>query len=393
MFKKIIIVALILCGGFATSFYFYKPIETEEITTEEKPYFTYSNITLGYYEDAFFEDFIDTTYSLENGVFDTTVLGEHSVIVSYIDGDTKYEEEVSYNVKDLDEPIIIMGNSYTIELGSEFNYKEKFIIADNYDSQVNCDLDGEYSVFELGTYNLTITCIDSSENEHTEEFTLKVVEEVESSSYNPTILYFSNIVEEYKTENTKIGIDVSKWQGSIDFETVKDAGAEFVIIRAGYSTSSGYFYEDTYFETNLKNAKEAGLDVGIYFYSQSTSVDAAISEAEFVVDLLDGVELELPISYDWEIWSEFNDLSMSLIEFNNMKNSFINTVESYGYEGMNYGSLYYLRYIYDKNSPTWVAHYEITETTYEYDYNFWQMTSSGVIDGISGYVDINILYY
>lgn len=393
--KKIIIgiVSLILAGSIC---YVILLLNSKEESTEknvDESNLVFDEITLEYYEEANLSDYIiGNDIKVSDSKIDTSILGNQVIDITYYIDEESFSETLHYNVVDTTAPVVLMKTNYTILVGSEFNFESTFIIADNYDKKPSCKIIGEYDENLIGTYELNVTCTDSNENKNSTDFTLDIVAEIESSSYDPTILYFEDVVENYKTDNTKIGLDVSKWQGNIDFESVKEAGAEFVIIRAGYSTKDGDFYEDSYFQTNLKKAKSAGLDVGVYFYSQSISTGAAEAEALFVLDLLDGETLELPISYDWEIWSSFNDLYMSLVDFNEMKNTFIDTVESFGYDGMNYGSLYYLRSMFDKSSDTWVAHYEISETTYEYDYSFWQMTSAGKIDGIDGYVDINIMY-
>ena len=92
------------------------------------------------------------------------------------------------------------------------------------------------------------------------------------------------------------GIDVSKWQGDIDFAKVKDSGVEFVIIRAGYGDGN----KDTYFEQNYKNAKAAGLHIGAYWYSYADSTEAAKKEAQAFADILSGKQLDYPVYFDIE---------------------------------------------------------------------------------------------
>ena len=103
-------------------------------------------------------------------------------------------------------------------------------------------------------------------------------------------------------------------------------------------------------------------------------------------------KLDLPIAFDWEDWSDFENYNMSLVDINNVAKAFLKTIEKKGYKAMNYGSALYLKYIWNLNNyDTWLAHY--TEMTdYSGDYYIWQVTNSGQVDGINGYVDLNVLY-
>ena len=195
----------------------------------------------------------------------------------------------------------------------------------------------------------------------------------------------------YKADNTELGIDVSEWQGDIDYEAVREAGATFVMMRIGVKLDSGEDPTlDKKFLDNIKNAKEAGLKVGVYLYSKAKSLEEAIDEANWVLDTLDGETLDLPIVFDWEIWSNWNSYHLSFHDLNEMPKAFIKTVEEEGYEGMLYGSKFYLENFWDGTyDNVWLAHYA-SSTDYE-GYMMWQFSNIGRIDGIYGDVDLNVM--
>ena len=128
------------------------------------------------------------------------------------------------------------------------------------------------------------------------------------------------------------GIDVSKWQGNIDFDKVAAAGCEFVIIRLG-----GYVdgcFTDTYFKSNIKKAKEAGLKVGIYWYSQENSPELVMKNMDYLFYELGEEALDLPIYFDWEDFTHFQNYKMSVRDLNNMFSAFCLEAESRGYRVM-----------------------------------------------------------
>lgn len=156
-------------------------------------------------------------------------------------------------------------------------------------------------------YSLT----DSSGNQTKKDFVLHVKEKSIEGDVpeepKKEKLYIGDIINNYKTENTKIGIDVSKWQQEINWEEVKNAGVEFVIIRMGYQTKyDGECTIDPYFISNIEGAKSVGLPVGIYFYSYAKNVEQARNQAEWLKEILKDYKIDLPVAFDWESWSSFN---------------------------------------------------------------------------------------
>ncbi len=186
------------------------------------------------------------------------------------------------------------------------------------------------------------------------------------------------------------GIDVSKYQGDIDFKKVKDSGIKFIITRIGYGQ-----YEDQIdpkFERNYNLAKENGLPIGVYLYSYALNIEDARKEAEVTLKWLKDRKLNLPVYYDIEDKSQVNLGKQTLT---NMCKEFCMRIEEAGYFAGVYANKYWLTTILDtaqlENYSIWVAQYA-EENTYKGTYDIWQYTSVGTVDGIDGYVDMNILY-
>lgn len=201
-------------------------------------------------------------------------------------------------------------------------------------------------------------------------------------------------------ESSYFGIDVSSHQGDIDWDAVRSDGVEFAILRIGlrgYGEEGNIKLDEKFYE-NYEKAHKAGIDVGIYFYSQAISTDEAEEEAKFVLEKLDGRKLEYPIVFDWEPATVLdpNDvprtedvmpgtLTLSAI-------SFCETIRDAGYDSMIYlgKKLAYLKYDLRQlgDYPVWLALYS-TDMTYIYDFDIWQY-GAGEVDGIEGDVDFNV---
>ena len=334
---------------------------------------------------------------VDDYVIDTTDIGKKKIEFEYINDDNikvKYNYEI--NVVDNVAPLIWLNNSYTVNVGSDISLTDKILCGDNYDNDPVCEVIGEYDMSEAGTYPLVFKATDNSGNVTEKEFNLIVREPKSSGTSSGSVstkTLFSEVVDTYKNENTQIGIDISKWQGDVDFNALKEAGVEFVIIRVG--TSSGINGEnlvDSKFEQNINGANKAGIPVGVYFYSYANSEDRAISDALWVLEQIKDYKVDLPIAFDWENWSFYNEFNLSFFGLSNMADSFVKTVRDAGYEGMLYSSKNYLEDIWFKGDyPVWLAHYT-TKTNYEGDYEFWQLCNNGRVAGINGDVDINIRY-
>ena len=186
------------------------------------------------------------------------------------------------------------------------------------------------------------------------------------------------------------GIDVSKWQGNIDFKKVKESGIRFVIIRAGYGRTASQ--RDEYFGQNYSRAKAAGLDVGAYWYSYADSIQDAEKEAEACLLVIGGKRFEYPIYFDLEEQKQF---AKGRNFCDNLVKTFCGKLEKAGY----FAGLYISRsplqnYISPevaKRYTLWVAEYA-GKCRYEGSYGMWQYTPNGVVNGIYGGCDMNYCY-
>ncbi len=194
-----------------------------------------------------------------------------------------------------------------------------------------------------------------------------------------------------------IGIDVSKYQTSIDWQKVKNAGINFVIIRCGYrGYGTGVLVQDPMFASHITGAKAAGLRVGIYFFSQAITEAEAIEEASMAVKLANQYGINMPIAIDSEYANAGNGRADGLSKSARTKITiaFCNTVASAGYTPMVYASKnWFSEHLDVSQFPSsyriWVAHYATT-CGYTGRYEIWQNTSKGTVDGVSGNVDMNI---
>lgn len=203
---------------------------------------------------------------------------------------------------------------------------------------------------------------------------------------------------------SEAGVDVSEHDGVIDWVAVKAGGADFAMIRVGYrGYGSGAIVSDAYFEENLRGAAEAGLKVGVYFFSQAISADEAREEARYVIDELAriGVSLSYPVVFDQEPISgdtaRTDNLTNEQLTANAL--AFCQAIESAGYTAMIYGNQHDLARLdlagglagYD----IWYAEYGVDEPTGQVDFSMWQYTASGTVSGIpttEGQVDMNIRF-
>ncbi len=187
------------------------------------------------------------------------------------------------------------------------------------------------------------------------------------------------------------GIDISKYQGTVDFKKVKDTGVEFVIARIGYGMYENQ--KDPRFEEYYKDAVDNNMPVGVYLYSYALNVDDAKREADVVLNWLKNRRLNLPVYYDIEDKSQEN---LGKTTLTNMCIAFCDRIEKAGYWAGVYANKYWLTSILNaeelqKRYTIWVAQYN-TENTYKGRFDMWQYTSGGKVNGINGNVDMNILY-
>ena len=340
---------------------------------------------------------------ITNKTLNTEKLGKQEVSFVYENGNNKEKRGVfTIDVVDEEKPLVWLSGSYSARVGSDLNLEDEIFCADNYDSNPTCKIEGTYDLNTAGTYNLTYVATDSNKNEERINFTLNVYEPAPATTTQTpapaeereeVVTAFNDVVATHKDENTEIGIDVSKWQGDIDFKKVKDAGATFVMIRVGSQQGvEGEYILDPYFKQNIENALANDLKVGVYFYSYANSKKEAVKQADWVLNQIKDYELTLPIAFDWECYNSFNQMELSLFGLNEVAESFLEKVEDKGYDGMLYGSKNYLNSIWKYHDyDVWLAHYT-DQTDYDSHYVMWQLCQDGRIDGINTAVDINVLY-
>lgn len=206
-----------------------------------------------------------------------------------------------------------------------------------------------------------------------------------------------DISEKFLSYGISYGIDVSEWQGEIDWNKVKATGISFAIIRCGFRQTHGSeVKEDQVFRKNIERATKAGLKVGVYFFGTAATEEEAIEEALFTVNLIKDYNITYPVVYDIETFNEgrLKNVSYSTITDNVL--AFTETVGSYGYETMVYSYHNALSYMLDTGKfdgkLIWLAHYA-DKTNYKGNYNMWQYTSEGKVDGINTKVDLNVSYF
>lgn len=192
-----------------------------------------------------------------------------------------------------------------------------------------------------------------------------------------------------------LGIDVSEWQGEVDWQQVRDAGVEFVMIRIGWRGSDqGLLTEDTMAQTYYEGAKAAGLRVGGYFFSQAVSPEEAKEEAQFALETVKGWQLDLPIAYDWEYVSDDSRAAdVDNATLNQCVAAFCEEIEQAGYDPMLYFNTHHAVHRLDleqlRDYGFWFALYDgMLDTDFRVD--MWQYTAEGSVPGIEGNVDINL---
>ena len=190
------------------------------------------------------------------------------------------------------------------------------------------------------------------------------------------------------------GIDVSKWNGDIDWKSVKNSGIDYVIIRAGYGTST----VDPLFKSHIEGAKDAGLKIGVYWFSYATSPEKALIEAQKCLETISPYKnsITYPVFFDFEYdsvkYAQNNGVTITKDIATNMANNFMNTVKSYGYDtglytNKDFSSTYYTDDIIN-SSTLWIAQYSDTNT-FGRPHSMWQYSEKGSVPGINGAVDLN----
>ena len=228
-------------------------------------------------------------------------------------------------------------------------------------------------------------------------------EQLKKNSYVQENLQILENGEYQYVENGQVtshkGIDVSKFQGDIDWQAVAADGVEFAFIRVGNRGygAEGKMLEDDRFEENVEGALQAGIKVGVYFYTQALNEQELLEEANFVLEKIAPYKIECPVVYDVEKVSGANGRmnALSLEERTNLTLLFCQTIEAAGYKPMIYYNMEMATLMLDletlENYDKWLAYYN-PEMYYPYDYKIWQYTHNGKVNGIEGDVDLNICF-
>ena len=218
-----------------------------------------------------------------------------------------------------------------------------------------------------------------------------------------------DVIKNADTDQITHGIDVSKYQGTINWAEVKKAGVQFAMIRVGYRTMvSGEIKEDNYAKKNIQDAIKNGIKVGVYFFSAAVTEKEAIEEAEWVLKFIKGYNITYPVVYDCEGYQDDTNRHANISEVRRTSNAlaFLAKISEGGYSAMFYGSQSDLEEGYyweiDRISSlysVWLAYYpdkpypETPAPKYMGEYAMWQYTNKGVVPGIGTKVDMNVAYF
>lgn len=204
----------------------------------------------------------------------------------------------------------------------------------------------------------------------------------------------------YETPGSSAGIDVSKYQGKIDWRAVANSGIEFAMIRSGYRGNTyGTIVMDPMFEENIQGALKNGIKVGIYFYSTAVNEAEAREEARFTVEVIKKYPITYPVAYDFEDFDEYRCAYLGKNVVTNNALAFLNYIKSSGYTPMIYSNPTDFNNNWETSRfsgvKSWLAHYTANgqKSYYKGPYQMWQYTSKGYVPGISGFVDMNTAFF
>lgn len=220
-----------------------------------------------------------------------------------------------------------------------------------------------------------------------------------ANEYDPEGFVSRDGIRSYEVDGVTgvAGIDVSAYQTEIDWPTVKASGIEFAMIRVGYrGYSSGKLDLDDHFLSHMQGALDAGLEVGVYFFSQALTPEEAVEEAEYVLTWIEGYDITYPVVFDWEeVDVPARTDNMNMLMLTSCAEAFCKTVEEAGYEAAVYFNQAYgyqqFNLVSLRDYTFWLAEYAEVPS-FVYDFRMWQYTNEGTVPGISGPVDLNIYF-
>ena len=222
---------------------------------------------------------------------------------------------------------------------------------------------------------------------------------VPENSYDPAGFYEEGGFKRYKSEDTlaSVGVDVSSHQQEIDWELVAANGVEFAMIRVGYrGYTEGEIQPDEYFVHYIEGARAAGLDVGVYFFSQALDEQEAIDEANYVLEQIKDYPLSYPVIFDWEdIEADARTDGMDSVQLTKNAIAFCDTIKQAGYRA---GVYFNQRFGYEEfdleslqDYVFWLAEYNDTPS-FSFHFQIWQYCNNGRVDGIKTDVDLNLAF-
>ncbi len=222
---------------------------------------------------------------------------------------------------------------------------------------------------------------------------------VPENSYDPAGFYEEGGFKRYKSEDTlaSVGVDVSSHQQEIDWELVAANGVEFAMIRVGYrGYTEGEIQPDDYFVQNIEGARAAGLDVGVYFFSQALDEQESIDEANYVLEQIKPYSLSYPVIFDWEdIEADARTDGMDSVQLTKNAIAFCDTIKQAGYRA---GVYFNQRFGYEEfdleslqDYVFWLAEYNDTPS-FSFHFQIWQYCNDGRVDGIKTDVDLNLAF-
>lgn len=293
---------------------------------------------------------------------------------------------------DTRKPVILLGggNIYHL-LGKPFDPEQYLSYGDDTDRHPKLTFTGRVDTNHSGSYPIKAAITDASGNVLEKDITVHVVTSVPKEKQNAQQnTAFAEFANKYKGSAHSFGIDVSQWQGNIDFNAVKAAGCTFVFIRVGTYYSSET--PDTHFAENLKKALAAGLDVGAYVYCTVTDKAQAVKCAQWVNAQLGNAPLKLPVAFDWEEISGFQNYGASTGDVCDAYLAFKSEIEKSGRSSIVYSNRELAAKLWNEqcvSSGYWLADY--TERADNAGCPFRQV-GVGRINGINVPVDINVRF-
>lgn len=331
------------------------------------------------------------TTSVKDGVTTAKVVvtgvaaGSATITISHLENNVEVKKTCTVTVVKGDTLLVDAQKEQLYVMVSENNYREA-TYADYYDDKItNFYLKDEGIVKYTGwqTIEGKLYFFDASGKKITGEQVIQGAKYTFASDGSMVV------------GNGAFGIDVSKWNGTIDWKAVKNSGVNYVIIRCGYrGSSAGSLIKDPKFEQNIKGATSAGIKVGVYFFSQAVNKNEAVEEASMVLELIKGYKISYPVFLDVEASGGRAD-NISKETRTEVIKAFCETIQNSGYTAGVYANKNWLTNKIDTSQLSkykiWLAQYAASPT-YTGRYDLWQYSDEGKVSGISGNVDLNWSY-